>query len=220
VTPSGSDNFAFDANDRLFATLLGRRNHRRGDGGWLNSHVRAGGHGQPLAASPSGSALTGESIFVADLWMLQEFDSATGEFLGKVDNLMPNTVVVDGDNLLITSWFGNAVFVWNPDAKELVEEYYDFNMPMNTSASRVTWSSPNWARAAWYGSAPLIRRSAPRWQQALSNPWGLATDDENLWLSDRDTGKGVASHRRWRADGRAASDRPRTLSTGRHGDRA
>lgn len=38
-----------------------------------------------LAASPSGNAPEGESIFVADLWMLQEFDSATGEFLGKVD---------------------------------------------------------------------------------------------------------------------------------------
>ena len=33
---------------------------------------------------------------------------------------------------MITSWFGNAVFVWNPKTQEVVEEYYDFNMPLNT----------------------------------------------------------------------------------------
>ena len=121
--------------------------------------------------------------------MLQEFDSTTGEFRGKVDNLMPNTVVADGANLLITSWFGNGVFVWDPEAKELVEEYYDFNMPMNT----VRFQGDLVVAEAGTGS--VVRASAGDPTQratlmaGLVKPIGLATDDENLWVSDRDTGK-------------------------------
>jgi sugar lactone lactonase YvrE len=188
VTPSGSDNFAFDANDRLFATLLGE--------GTIAEVMEDGSLrmlGPVGMVSPGGVTIReradGESIFVADLWMLQEFDSATGEFLGKVDNLMPNTVVVDGDNLLITSWFGNAVFVWNPDAKELVEEYYDFNMPMNT----IRFQGDLVVAELGTGSVVRVSAADPAQRTTLAagfvKPMGLATDDENLWLSDRDTGK-------------------------------
>lgn len=188
VTPSGSDNFAFDANDRLFATLLAEGTITEVmDDGSLRMLGPVG------MVSPGGVTIRqradGESIFVADLWMLQEFDSATGEFLGKVDNLMPNTVVVDGDNLLITSWFGNAVFVWNSDAKELVEEYYDFNMPMNTIRFQGDLI------VAELGTGSVVRASGadPAQRTTIADgfvkPMGLAADDENLWVSDRDTGK-------------------------------
>lgn len=188
VTPSGSDNFAFDANDRLFATLLAEGTIAEVmDDGSLRMLGPVG------MVSPGGVTISeradGESIFVADLWMLQEFDSKTGEFRGKVDNLMPNTVVVDGDNLLITSWFGNAVFVWNPDAKELVEEYYDFNIPMNTVRFQGDLV------VAEMGTGSVVRASGadPAQRTTIADgfvkPMGLAADDDNLWVSDRDTGK-------------------------------
>ena len=74
AVPSGIDNFAFDAHDRLFVSLLAEGTIAEviPDG---PPHVGAVGMVSP-AASPC--TPDGESIFVADLWMLQEFDSATG----------------------------------------------------------------------------------------------------------------------------------------------
>lgn len=187
-TPSGIDNFAFDANDRLFVTLLGEGTIAEVmDDGALRMLGPVG------LVSPGGIVVMerpdGESIYVADVWMLHEFDSATGEFRRKVDNLGPNTVAVDGDNLLTSSLFGNSVLIWNPTTQELVAEYYDFNMPLN--AVRFQGDLV----VAELGTGSVVRASSadPAQRTTIADgfvkPMGLAAGDENMWVSDRDTGK-------------------------------
>ncbi len=182
-TPYGMDNFVFDAQDRLFASFLGEGTiaevkpdgalHMLGPGGLV---------------MPGGVAVMDESVFVADTWMLHEFDGATGELRRKVDNLGPNTVAVDGENLVMSGWFGNSVVVWNPQTQEVLEEYYDFNMPLNAVRFQGDLI------VAELGSGSVVRASAadPSQRTALIEgiavPAGLAASSEDLWVSDRATG--------------------------------
>lgn len=187
VAPSGIDNFAFDAQDRLFLSLLaeGSVAEVMEDGAlrMLGPVGLVGPGGVAVAARSDG-----ESIYVADLWMLHEFDSTTGELRNKYD-LGPWTVVVDGDNLLLSSWFSNYVMVWNPQTYEAVEEYYDFAMPL--SAIRFQGDLV----VAELGTSSVVRASAadPAQRETLVEglgvPAGLVADEENLWVSDRATGE-------------------------------
>ena len=68
----------------------------------------------------------GESIFVADLFTLREFDALAGDAMSVVlgwspDDVVatPATVAADGQELVLTSWFANAVQVYDPVAVEL-----------------------------------------------------------------------------------------------------
>jgi sugar lactone lactonase YvrE len=130
----------------------------------------------------------GESVFVADGWLLHEYDATTGELRRKVDNLGPNTVAWDGDNLLLSGWFGNGVVVWNPQTETVVEEYYDFAMPLNA----VRFGGD--LVVAELGSGSVVRASGADPSQRttlikeLGVPAGLATNGEGLWVSDRASG--------------------------------
>lgn len=187
-SPSGIDNFAFDANDRLFISLLGEGTIAEVmDDGALRMLGPVG------LVSPGGIVVMerpdGESIYVADVWMLHEFDSATGEFRRKVDKFGPNTVAVDGDNLLTSSLFENSVLIWNPTTQELVAEYYDFNMPLNAvrfQGDLVVAELGTGSVVRAVGADPAQRTTIA---DGFVKPMGLAANDENLWVSDRDTGK-------------------------------
>ncbi|MBK8799395.1 MAG: hypothetical protein IPM07_25235 [Anaerolineales bacterium] len=96
---------------------------------------------------------------------------------------------MDGDNLLLSSWFSNYVMVWNPQTHEAVEEYYDFAMPL--SAIRFQGDLV----VAELGTSSVVRASAadPAQRETLVEglgvPAGLVADEENLWVSDRATGE-------------------------------
>ena len=135
------------------------------------------------------SRADGESIFVANTWLLHEYDAATGKLRRKVDNLGPNTVALDGENLVLSSWFSNAVWVWNPQTQKVLEEYYDFNMPLN--AVRFQGDLV----VAELGTSSVVRASAadPTQRTTLAKdlgvPAGLVASKGELWVSDRATGK-------------------------------
>ena len=103
-------------------------------------------------------------------------------------NLGPNTVAVDGENLVLSGWFGNSVVVWNPQTQEVLEEYYDFNMPLNA----VRFQGDLVVNEL--GTSSVVRASAadPTQRVTLAKdlgvPAGLATSGEDLWVSDRATG--------------------------------
>src|SRR6266545_1633569 len=90
-----------------------------------------------VAALPRGR--DGESVFVADLFSLREFDARTGRqrrvergFTGYSQLISPVfTVAPDGDRLLLSSSFANAVQLWDPATHAAVATYTGFAVPLN-----------------------------------------------------------------------------------------
>ena len=197
--PSGLDNLAFDSHDRLFVSH-----------GQDGSIFEVLADGTTRTVSPGGMIVAGsgvavlprsdgESVFVADLFTLREFDGLTGEersverhYIGAPGITSPETVSPDGDNLVLSSVFSNTVQVWSPETREVLEEYTDFAVPINAirfqgdlivielgfeaGACRVT-------RASDEGRV-ILADSA----DGLVLPVGLAATDDDLWVSDWATG--------------------------------
>ena len=136
---SGLDNLAFDSHDRLFISHAqdGSIVEVLPDG--KKRTVSPGGMIVPMAVAALPRSDGGESMFVADLWTLREFDVLTGEqlsverhFIGVPGSITsPMTVSSDGKHLVLSSWFDNAVQVWNPETGKLLEDYRDFAVPLN-----------------------------------------------------------------------------------------
>ncbi len=198
LTP-GLDNMAFDSQDRLFIS------HAR-DG----SIAEVFSDGTTRTVSPGGIIASGdvavlarsdngESVFVCDLFTLREFDGLTGEERGIDFHMLavpggmiaPFTVSPDGSNLVLSSWFDNAVQVWNPETGEEVERYVDFAVPLNAIRFQGDLVVAELGRSA--GAARVIRVSTadPSDRVTLVDatdgllvPAGLAAVDNDLWVGD------------------------------------
>lgn len=111
----------------------------------------------------------------------------------KPDDLGPGSLAVDSANLVLSNWFSNAVIVWNPQTQKVLEEYYDFKTPLNAIRFQGDLIVNE------LGTSSVVQASAddPTQRTTLAKdlavPAGLAADSENLWVSDRATGKGVAT---------------------------
>ncbi len=190
----GGDNLAFDSADRLFVSswMDGSIVEVLSDGS--TRMVSPGGVMAPggIAVLPSGS---GESVFVADVLSLKEIDGTTGEIKSVAAHMIgvpgvtsPFTVAADGENLIISSWFGSEVQVWNPRSREAVEAHLIEAIPLNAirfegdlvvaelvTASVVRITGPNEADRVTLASG-------------LGVPAGLAASDGNLWVTDHVAG--------------------------------
>jgi sugar lactone lactonase YvrE len=181
----GIDNLAFDSQDRLFVS-------ESADGTIFeilpDGTARAVNSGGMIA--PGGVAVLprpdgGESIFVADIWSLREFDCSTCKLRSIEFPTRPATVAPDGENLLLSSWLlGNNVLVWNPQTCEALETYPDFAFPIN--AIRFQGDLV----VAELGTNSVVRASAADPAQrvtlaeGLGVPMGLAATENDLWVGD------------------------------------
>lgn len=187
------DNMTFDARGSMFVS---------------DSHngaiyrVAPGGGVQTL--SPRGMILPGgvavtqntsgrESLFVADLWRLHELDARSGRVLsmavGDITGVglgTPFTVAADGDHLILTSWFANAVQIWDPATGTAVETFHDFAAPIN--AIRFQGDLV----VAQLGTGSVVRRTPGGVTSTIAAPLvypsGLAATDDDLWAADWVTG--------------------------------
>ncbi|BAC89872.1 hypothetical protein [Gloeobacter violaceus] len=195
VLPPGLDNLAFDAQDRLFVSSAV-------DG--FVVEILADGRVRPVIEggliAPGGVAVVpradgGESVFVADWTALREFGNVQGRQLSVERSLIgvsalssPFTVAPDGNNLLLSSWFGNTVQIWDPAARAIVGSY-SFAAPLNAIRFQGDLI------VAELGSGTVIRAKAadPNQRETLADslgePAGLAATADDLWVSDRASGK-------------------------------
>ncbi len=188
------DNLAFDSSDRLFVSswLDGSIKEVLADGSTRT--VSPGGLMAPggIAVLPSGS---GESVFVADVLSLKEIDGTTGEITNVAPDVIgfssissPFTVAADGDNLILSSWFGSMVQVWNPRSSEVVEAHPVAAIPLN--AIRFEGDLV----VAELLTASVVRFTGPdemdrvTLASGLGVPAGLAASDGNLWVADQSAG--------------------------------
>jgi sugar lactone lactonase YvrE len=195
---SGLDNLAFDSQDRLFV-----------------SHAQDGAifevlpDGTTRTVIPRGLIAAGgiavvgppdnESVFMADIFSLREFSGMSGEekslvrhYIGVPGLTNPFTIASDNDVMVITSWIANSVQIWNPKNHEVVEEYNDFQTPINAVRFHGDLIVAELGTEA--GAARVVRASAEQRvtlvnaDNGLVVPSGLAASDNDLWVADWATG--------------------------------
>ena len=192
------DNLAFDSKGRLFVS-------QEADGSIFeilsNGTKRTVSSGGMIA--PGGIAVSsdGESVFIADIFTLREFD-LTGKEISAERNLMgmqegiiaPNTVSSYGDKLVLSSWITNAVQIWDPKTHQVSRTIMyppDFSvMPLNAIQFQGDLVI---SELKFDGTGSVARMNADNSsnKSLLADglmPVGLAAIDNNLYVSDWITG--------------------------------
>jgi sugar lactone lactonase YvrE len=191
----GLDNLAFDSNGSLFISNAD-----------FGSIVQILPSGQPRTISKGGmispmglAVLPGankqDALFVADLFRLRKFNGLTGkeeniykgDLLGREGNLTtPFTLSADGNNLIVSSWFGGVVQIWDPQSDQVVQTF-----PVGAPIDAIRFKNDIAVSDLVLGG--VIRASDQSMILPIDNanvfaPSGLATDGETLWVADWGTG--------------------------------
>jgi sugar lactone lactonase YvrE len=190
---NGIDNLAFNSQGRMFVS--------NADEGYIaeifpNGHYRLVSPGGMIA--PGGVAVLPddkhkESVYVADLFTLRQFDSRTGKQLSHmhkswIDPLAlnpPITVSPDGNNLMLSSFVNNTVQVWDPENRQVIVTYPGFTAPLNAIRFQ---GDPV---VSELGTGRVVRET-PGGRVTLAQlavPTGLAGSGDNLWAADWAMGK-------------------------------
>jgi sugar lactone lactonase YvrE len=189
----GLDNLAFDSDGRMYIS--------NADHGWIVQMLPSG---QARTISPGGminaqgvAVMQGadgkDEVFIADLFRLRSFNGLTGKTgVNYKGHLVPNpdtpfltmpmTVSDDGGNLIISSWFGSAVQVWNPESDQVLEHY---PMPVPVNAIRfmddIVVADLGLGGVIWASDHAMI---LPMDGVNVFLPAGLLTNGEVLWVAD------------------------------------
>ncbi|WP_437734386.1 hypothetical protein [Sorangium sp. So ce1335] len=192
--PPGLDNLAIDAQNKLYVSSA--------SDGFV---VRIEPNGRVRTLLPGGMILPGgvavvndggaESVYVADLASLREFDGDTGapldvtrSFLGQTDFHAPATVSADGSSLILSAWFAGVVQVYDPATGSVLETHTDFASPLN--AVRFQGDLVVAELGAASGAARVVRKTSGGLETLapMVVPSGLAVSGGDLWAADWATG--------------------------------
>lgn len=188
----GLDNLAFDASGNLYVS--------NADFGWI-IEVQPDGQTRTVSSggmiNPGGLALLNDQddLYVADIFRLREYNGLNGQDAGDDKGhlipspgalTVPMTISADGNNLVVSSWFGAVVQVWDPQTDQVLEEH-SFPVPINAIRFK------NDLAVVDLGLGGVVRASDKSMILAIDNinvfaPGGLATDGELLWVADWATG--------------------------------
>jgi sugar lactone lactonase YvrE len=194
VLPVGLDNLAIDAQNELYVSSAAEGFVVRIEpDGQVRALLRGG------MILPGGVAVVsaggGESVYVADLASLREFDGDTGaplgvtpSFLGVTELHGPATVSADGSSLIFSSWFASVVQVYDPATGSVLETHSDFASPLN--AVRFQGDLVVAELGATPGAARVVRQTSggPVTLAPMTVPSGLAVSGGDLWAADWATG--------------------------------
>jgi sugar lactone lactonase YvrE len=192
----GLDNIAFDSRDGLFVSHAmdgsiyqvlpnGRTRIVSKEGMIVPGGVAA-------RSNPDGS----ESVFVADLWALREFNGLTGQqksversdiaVAGSM--VAPATVALDGQNLVLSSFSPYAVQVWDPQSHVQTEFYDDFGVALNAIRFQGDLVVADVAGMQVVRQTSSGRITLANYLNGIYVPMGLASTEDDLWVSDWATG--------------------------------
>ena len=128
----GLDNLAFDKDGTLYVS--------NADFGWIIQilpsgqarTISGGGMIGPMGVAVLPGSKGKDAVFVGNVFRMHQFNGLSGKeeevykgyLVPETDKLtMPFAVQADGENLLVTSWFGEVVQVWSPETDKVLEEY-------------------------------------------------------------------------------------------------
>jgi sugar lactone lactonase YvrE len=186
TVPFALDNLCFDSEDRMFVSsnASGTLAEVLADG--TLRLLLEGGMIAPMGLAARERAGGEESVYVADVWLVREFDGLSGEELmqGASPALGVATVWPDGENVLLTSWFANVVAVWDPVTQATLEYHGDFAVPLNA----IRFQEDLAVAELLTGSVVRADAADPTQRETLASglfvPAGLTATEDDLWAGD------------------------------------
>ena len=187
----GLDNFAFDAEDRLFISSFADGFIVEALSPEENRTVLEGGLNMPggLALIGSGDATR---LVVADFFALRQLDPATGDELGVVRDVIGFSDIgtsmsvhaADDGKLILSSWFDNAVRLWDPAADALVQIFGELAAPIDAIQFEGDIVASQWGAGNVIAFSPGNPEEKRVLAEGLSGPAGLTAADGALYVSD------------------------------------
>ncbi len=134
----------------------------------------------------------GESVFVADLLTVREFDGVTGEEIDafhlnpQSTSIVPvQTVAIVGENLILTSPFMSAVQFFDPQTRASVDMWMDqFDGVVNAMPFQDKIIAAELGSGRVVGVDPADPAELEVLAAGLEAPAGLAVTDDDVWVSD------------------------------------
>lgn len=182
------DNMAFDSRGRLFVSdnSAGSIVQVLRNGGIRP--VSPGGLAGPLGLAVLGSG-KGETVYAADIFRLFGIDGRTGRTSLEVEAsitgggglALPMTAGAYGSDLVLSSWFGAAIQVYDPVSGQVEAHCPDPAAPLNA----IGFGDDIIVSELGTGSVVTLDETCARTTvTSLPVPTGLATDGEDLWVAD------------------------------------
>ena len=187
----GLDNFAFNEEDRLFISSFADGFIVEAMSPNENRLVLAGGLNMPGGVALIGGAES-PRLVVADFFALRQLDPATGEELSVVRDVigfsdigtsMSVHATADGQ-LVLTSWFDNAVRLWDPDADALVQIVDGLAQPIDAVLFEGEIVATQWGAGNVIAFSPENPDQKRVLVDGLSGPAGLTAADGALYVAD------------------------------------
>ena len=156
--------------------------------------VSPGGLGVAIGIAVVNGPRRPERIIVADAYTLRQFKARSGReedvtrWIPGFPPALPQTVAWDDGNLVLASWAGGVVQVWDPGAKAVIEEHA-FDAAINAIRFQEDLIVADFANA----SVIRIPATDPSIREVLVDglvvPAGLAASQDDLWVGDQGDGK-------------------------------
>ena len=189
LTP-GLDNFAFDKNNTVFVSSFTDGFVKRVNADGSQTSLQPGG-----MSHPGGVAIMDGRAVLADSHAIRGYDLESGEEtltqrdipgVGKMGGAI--NLSVDGENLLLSSWFDGDVRIWNPTTQTRIGQFPGLSGPV---------------AAVRYGDMVVVAEHGKRrvvgltlgedtevlFASDLPAPTGLVVQAGNLYVSDRERGE-------------------------------
>ena len=190
----GLDNFAFDADDRLFISSFADGFIVEALSPDENRIVLEGGLNMPggLALIGAGDADDETRLVVADFFALRQLDPATGEELGVVRDVIGFSDIgtsmsvhaADDGQLILSSWFDNAVRLWDPATDALVQIFGELAAPIDAIQFEGDIVASQWGAGNVIAFSPENPEEKRVLADSLEGPAGLTALDGSLYVTD------------------------------------
>ena len=189
----GLDNFAFDASDRLFISSFADGFIVEAVSPDENRMVLEGGLNMPGGvALIGGGDGDGTRLVVADFFALRQLDPATGDELGVVRDVIGFSDIgtsmsvhaADDGLLVLSSWFDNAVRLWDPAADALVEIFGELAAPIDALQFEGDIVASQWGAGNVIAFSPETPGEKRAVAEGLEGPAGLTALDGDLYVAD------------------------------------
>ncbi len=184
----GLDNFAFDAENTPYVSSYADGFIKRVNADGSLTTLQPGG-----MAHPGGIGVTGDTVWVADVHAIRGFDRSSGEEIVTQRNVVgvgelggSINLSVDGDLLILTSWFDGDVRIWDPATEQRIARYADLAGPV--AAVRYADGlavAEHFKQGVFHYADDAVIELAT----GLPAPTGLAVHEGALYVSDRELGQ-------------------------------